>query len=83
MLTPWPPLVEVVKGMIVVEVEEEEDEVEEGDVEVGKEVVEEEVVVRPALSGCHLNRGGNWRHQGQQSHLQLVVLAKTLCHPGL
>ena len=59
---------------------EEEDEVEEGDEE---EVVEEEVVVRPAQNGCHLHRGGNLRHQGQQSHLRPVVLAKTLCHPGL
>ena len=69
---------EVVKGMKVVEVEEVEDEVEEG----GEEV-EEEVVVRPALNGCHLNRGGNWRHQGQQSHLLLAVLAKTPCLLGL
>ena len=82
MSTPWPPLVEVVKGIKVVEVEE--DEVEEGDEEVEEEeVVEEEVVVRPAQNGCHLNRGGNLRHQGQQSHLRPVVLAKTLCHPGL
>ena len=77
------PLVEVVKGMKVVAVEKKEDEVEEGEEEVGKEVVEEEVVLRPAQGGCHLNRGGNWRHQVQQSHLQLVVLAKTPCLHGL
>ena len=78
MSTSWPLLVEVAKEVKLVEVEGEE-----GEVEEGGEEVEEEVVVRPARSGCHLNRGGNWRHQGQQSHLLLVVLAKTPCLLGL